>query len=110
MNKPSPSSTETLLRKSSWAGFVIGAGLIVLSAIYEMRQEESKASLDYYRGEVASGRLTLDSTTRALMEHNIQTYQDHEYWRQRVGGLALILIGLASSLYANKLRKTRIGS
>lgn len=107
MNAPKSGSTETLLRKSAWAGFVIGAGLLILSAIYEMRQEESKDRLDYYRGEVAAGRLTLDLTTRTLMEHNIQTYQAHDYWRERLGGLALILIGLGISLYANKLSKRR---
>lgn len=107
MNDPNPGKAETLLRKSSWVGLVIGVGLVILSGIYEMRQGESEVRLDYYRGEVAAGRLTLDSTTRALMEHNVQTYHDHEYWGERAGGLALILVGLGCSLYANKLRKAR---
>ena len=106
MNHPNPGKAETLLRKSSWAGFVIGAGLMLLAMIYEKQAEESRARADYYRGEVAAGRLTADPTTRYLMEHSKEA---PDYWEARAGGLALILVGLGCSLYANKLRKARTG-
>ena len=67
MNDPNPGKAETLLRKSSWAVFVIGAGLIVLAMLYEKQAEESLASIDRLRREVASGRLTVRPTTRYLM-------------------------------------------
>ena len=95
MNDPNPGKAETLLRKSSWAGFVIGAGVMVLAMTYEKQAEESQARADYYRGEV-----------RYLIENRKEA---PDYWEARAGGLALILVGLGCSLYANKLRKKRTG-
>ena len=106
MNEPAPSSAETLLRKSSWAGFVIGAGVMVLAMTYERQAEESQARADYYRGEVAAGRLTVSPEVRYLIESRKEA---PDYWEARAGGLALILVGLGCSLYANKLRKARTG-
>ena len=106
MTDPNPGKAETLLRKSSWAGLVIGAGVMVLAMTYERQAEESQARSDYYRGEVASGRLTVSPETRYLMEHSKEA---PDYWEARAGGLALILVGLGCSLYANKLRKARTG-
>ena len=106
MTDPNPGKAETLLRKSSWAGLVIGAGVMVLAMTYEKQGEESQARSDYYRGEVASGRLTVSPETRYLMEHSKEA---PDYWEARAGGLALILVGLGCSLYANKLRKARTG-
>ena len=106
MNDPNPGKAETLLRKSSWAVFVIGAGLIVLAMLNENQEEERQASLDHLRREVASGRLTVSPTTRYLME---QPTKATDYWLARVGGLALVLVGLGCSLHANKLRKARTG-
>jgi len=106
MTDPEPGSTETLLRKSSWSLFVIGAGLIVMAMLYEKQAEESQASLDRLRREVASGRLTVSPTTRYLMERDTKA---PDYWVARVGGLALVLVGLGCSLHANKLRKARTG-
>ena len=108
MTKPNSSSAETLLRKSSWAGFVIGAGLMLIAMVYEKQSEESHARSDFYREEVAAGRLTVDPLTRALMDKN-SNLRPPDYWKTRTGGLALILIGLGCSLYANKLRKVRTG-
>ena len=106
MNDSKPSSAEAVLRKSSWAGFLIGASLIVLAMIYAKQAEESRARSDYYRGEVAAGRLKVDPTTSYLLEHSNEA---PDYWEARVGGLALIVVGLSCSLYANKLRKSRLG-
>lgn len=81
-----PRSTETLIRKSSWACFAIGAGLMLLAYIYQKSAEESRARFGskYYK-------------------------EAPDYWEARTGGLALIFIGLGCSLYANKLRKARTG-
>ena len=106
MPTPAPGSAETLLRKSSWAGFVIGAGVMVLAMTYEKQAEESQARADYYRGEVAAGRLTVSPEVRYLIENRKEA---PDYWEARAGGLALILVGLGCSLYANKLRKARTG-
>jgi hypothetical protein len=108
MTEPNPGSTETLLRKSSWAGFVIGAGLMLMGLWDEKQAEESHAQREFYRGEVAAGRLTVDPTTRALMDLNSNS-RPQDYWKTRTGGLALILVGLGCSLYANKLREARTG-
>ena len=108
MTKPTPSSAETLLRQSSWAGFVIGAGLILVAMVYEKQSEESHVRSEFYRGEVAAGRLTVDPSTLALMDKNTDL-RPPDYWEARTGGLALILVGLGCSLYANKLRKARTG-
>ena len=90
MNDPNPGKAETLLRKSSWAIFVIGAGLIVLVMLYEKQAEESLASLDRLR--------RMEQPTKAP-----------DYWLARLGGLVLVLVGLGCSLHANKLRKVRTG-
>ena len=108
MTEPTPGSAETLLRKSSWAGFVIGAGLMLMGVWDEKQSEESHARSEFYRGEVAAGRLTVDPTTRALMDLNSNS-RPADYWKTRTGGLALILLGLCCSIYANKLRKARTG-
>jgi len=108
MTKHTPGSAETLLRKSSWAGFVIGAGLMLMGLWDEKQSEESHARREFYRGEVAAGRLTVDPTTRALMDLNSNS-RPQDYWEVRTGGLALILLGLGCSIYANKLRKARTG-
>ncbi len=108
MPPPTPGSAETLLRKSSWAGFVIGAGLMLMAIVYEKQSEESHARSEFYRGEVAAGRLTVSPETRALMDFNSNS-RPADYWKTRTGGLALILVGLGCSLYANKLRKARTG-
>ena len=108
MTKPTPGSAETLLRKSSWAGFVIGAALMLVAMVYEKQEEESHARAEFYRGEVAAGRLAVSPETRALMYLNSNS-RPQDYWEARTGGLALILLGLGCSIYANKLRKARTG-
>ena len=101
MTDPNPGKAETLLRKSSWAGLVIGAGVMVLAMTYERQ-----ARADYYRAEVAAGRLTVSPEVRYLIESRKEA---PDYWEARAGGPALILVGLGCSLYANKLRKARTG-
>lgn len=87
---------------------MIGAGLMLIAMVYEKQSEESHARSEFYREEVAAGRLTVDPLTRALMDKN-SNLSPQDYWKTRTGGLALILIGLGCSLYANKLRKARTG-
>lgn len=87
---------------------------MLLAMVYEKQAEESQARSDYYRGEVAAGRLTVSPETRALMtnavfeSHLTRGKEARDYWKTRTGGLALILLGLGCSLYANKLRKARM--
>ena len=108
MNDPNPGKTETLLRKSSWAGFVIGAGFVILPAIYEMRRAKLVDHLNTLRPEEA-----VDGTYVAILRDLMELDNNRllgvflGYWR--AGGLALILVGLGCSLYANKLRKKRTG-
>ncbi len=109
MNDPNPGKAETLLRKSSWAGFVIGAGFVILPAIYEiMRRAKLVDRLNTLRPEEA-----VDGTYVAILRDIMELENNRllgvfpGYWR--AGGLALILVGLGCSLYANKLRKARTG-
>ena len=87
---------------------MIGAALMLVAMVDEKQSEESHARLEFYREEVAAGRLTVDPLTRALMDKN-SNLSPPDYWKAQTGGLALILIGLGCSLYANKLRKVRTG-
>ena len=108
MIKATPGSAETLLRKSSWAGFVIGAALMVLATIYQKEEDEYVARvIAHYHDKTLyteHHQGTRDIWSRGVRE-NAQ-----DYWKTRTGGLALILLGLGCSLYANKLRKARTGA
>jgi hypothetical protein len=108
MIKATPGSAETLLRKSSWAGFVIGAALMVLATIYQKEENEYVARVIAHYNDKSlyteHHQGTRDIWSRGVRE-NAQ-----DYWKTRTGGLALILLGLGCSLYANKLRKARTGA
>lgn len=102
-----PGLAETLLRKSSWVCFVIGAALMLLATIYQKEEDEGNARrIAIYNDKTLyteHHQGTRDIWSRIVRENA------KDYWEARTGGLALILVGLGCSLYANKLRKQRLG-
>ena len=115
MTKPNSSSAETLLRKSSWAGFVIGAGLMVWSLIPAKKAWEAETKIAYdLRRMTGGGRMSPEQRVKlSAIEKEMRAFYAQDYWdslgARAGGGLALILLGLGCSLYANKLRKARTG-
>ena len=115
MTKPNSSSAETLLRKSSWVGFVIGTGLMVWSLIPAKKawEAETKIAYDLRRMTGGGGMSPEQRVILSAGEKEMRAFYAQDYWdslgARAGGGLALILIGLGCSLYANKLRKARLG-
>lgn len=115
MTDPNPGKAETLLRKSSWAGFVIGAGLMVWSLIPAKKAWEAETKIAYdLRRMTGGGRMSPEQRVKlSANEKEMRAFYAQDYWdsleARAGGGLALILVGLGCSLYANKLRKKRTG-
>jgi hypothetical protein len=109
MTTPAPGLKEVILRKSSWGAFAFGILLILLAAFYGYGARESRERMDNRLEEVQAGLITVSPQERAILEYRKHNYVAPDFSGTRDVGILLLLVGLGFSIYANVLRKKRVG-
>lgn len=114
MTDPNPQSVEALLRKASWPLVFVGGASFVAAKISESAKEESDLKILGYADDLDAGRLKvrpgLEASIResaGRIEKSGDTYDEND--ALMAFGFIALCLGVAFSIYANKLRKARTG-